>query len=681
MTFNGSSPVPLANELRFGGNTLVFSMTNRDIEASSMGPRIPRDTFLIRRVLAFHEDTFFETVEIKNFSRQKFCLQVEQWTGGRFDDVFEVRGYARPHRGRLLSPDEQSDDRSQATVFRYEGVDGSLMKTYVYRMFSSEKIRLSPNLAGYFTQLEIGEKQSVHLKTVVSFSKPSGCQFFNIPFEKVSVYEAMELLAQNASMSLASKIEIISDHSMFNRAVANAVRDVSMLMTEELPGVFYPYAGIPWFSAPFGRDGLITAYQMLPWYPKVARGVLDYVFSMLGKTIDSFTDEQPGKVFHEVRFGEMARAREVPFIPYYGSVDSTPLALILVAEYFRWTQDFENLRKWWPQILMALGWIEKWGDPDRDGFLEYEKQSATGLVNQGWKDSHDSVMHSDGRIAQAPIGLCEVQAYAYRAFLGVSELARRLGDEALSSRTRMQALKLKARFLDRFWNSNDGYIVLALDRDKAPCEVKSSNMGHCLWANIVNPAQAQSIVRHLFSDSMFSGFGIRTLADNESAYNPLSYHNGSVWPHDNSLIMEGLRNYGFRDELEKLGGGLMDVLELSEDFRFPELFCGFRRRGNAPPVPYEVACKPQAWASGSVFLMLRALLGLSYESSPPGESGTPSTLVLNSPVLTSKVNWLRIKGLEGDGWSVDFTFSRSRSGTQLEVERKEGPIRILKVRS
>lgn len=678
MTFNGSSPVPLANELRYGGNTLVFSMTNRDIEASSMSPRIPRDTFLIRRVLAFHEDTFFETVEIKNFSRQTFRLQVEQWTGGRFDDVFEVRGYARPRRGRLLSPDEVSDSRTQATVFRYEGVDGSLMKTYVYRMFASEKIRLSPNLAGYFTQLEIGEKQSVHLKTVVSFSNANACHFFNIPFEEVSISQQMDLLSHHSPLMVTGKIEIVSDHSMFNRAVSNAVRDVSMLMTEEMPGVFYPYAGIPWFSAPFGRDGLITAYQMLPWYPKVARGVLDYVFSMLGKTIDPFTDEQPGKVFHEVRFGEMARAREVPFIPYYGSVDSTPLALILVAEYFRWTQDYVSLRKWWPHILMALGWIERWGDSDRDGFLEYEKQSATGLVNQGWKDSHDSVMHSDGRTAHAPIRLCEVQAYTYRAFLGISALASRMGDEPLSSRTRMQALQLKARFLDQFWDSDHGYIYLALDRDRAPCAVKSSNMGHCLWSNIVNPTQAQSIVRHLFSDSMFSGFGIRTLADDEAAYNPLSYHNGSVWPHDNSLIMEGLRNYGFRPELERLGAGLMDVLELSDDFRFPELFCGFRRRGNAPPVPYEVACKPQAWASGSVFLMLRSLLGLSFESS---QQGTPSTLVLNSPVLTSKVNWLRIKGLQGDGWEVDLVFSRSRAGTQLEVERKDGPIRILKVRT
>jgi glycogen debranching enzyme len=363
----------------------------------------------------------------------------------------------------------------------------------------------------------------------------------------------------------------------------------------------------------------------------------------------------------------------VPFIPYYGSVDVTPLTLILLHEYFRWTLDQKQLLEWWPSALKAMEWVEKWGDPDGDGFLEYAKQSPNGLLNQGWKDSNDSVMHSDGKLAPSPIRLCEVQGYSFRARMGMSSLARMVGDELLAQRYRREALELKAKFAERFWNSEGQFVNLAIDGDLKSCAVRTSNMGHCLWSQILPAEQADTIIQMLMSDQMFSGHGIRTLASSETAYNPLSYHNGSIWPHDNSLIMEGMRMYGHTRELERLSLALIGVLESSEDFRLPELFCGFRRRGSEPPIPYEVACKPQAWAAGSIFLMLKSMLGISVEIDQ-------SYLVFNSPILTPKIHTLEVKNLQGRDWEIDLLVRRTQHGTTVEVTRKHGSVKVLTVK-
>ncbi len=673
MVFNGMTPVALSRELRFGGSTVVFSMTNRDFIKLGGEGRIPRDTFLIRRILTLYRDALYETVEIKNFDREAHTLQIEQWAGGKFDDVFEVRGFARPKRGRMLPTEERESGDHRISVLQYLGLDGITRKTFVHRLFRAEKIRVSPSLVGYFTRVDIGSKETVSLKSIISFESQTDGLFAGHQYEKISIGEKMQLLRESKSKSSFELIQFESDNVMINRSLIHAQTDISMLLTLEEGGLFYPYAGIPWFSAPFGRDGMITAYQMLPWYPHIAKGVIDYAIQLLGSKVDPFTDEQPGKIFHEKRRGEMANTREVPFIPYYGSVDSTPLFLILLHEYIRWTLDRDQLKKWWPEALRAMAWIEKWGDPNGDGFLEYSKQSPSGLVNQGWKDSHDSVMHSNGVLAQPPIRLCEVQGYAFRARMGMASLARFLGKDDLASRFRKEALELRSRFTEKFWDSAGQYFYLALDGELKPCAVKSSNMGHCLWSQICTPEQARAVTRHLMSDAMFSGFGVRTLAKGEVSYNPLSYHNGSVWPHDNSMILEGLRLYGHLPALETLSLGLIGVLEASDDYRLPELFCGFRRRGNEPPIPYEVACKPQAWAAGSVFLMLKSMLGLSTDVDL-------SYLVFNSPLLTKKMNYLEVKNFRGRDWEMDFRVVRTQHGTTLEVTRKVGNIRVLTVK-
>jgi glycogen debranching enzyme len=674
MTFNGQRPVALAHELKFRGNTVVFSMTNRDMPCIDGKGRIQREKLLIRRVLALHNDALFETVEIRNFDNEAYDLQIEQWAGGKFDDLFEVRGFWRPKRGRTLAPvEEVGPGRRSMTTLQYEGLDGRIRKTHILRYFEAEKIRLSPTLVGYFTRVKVPAKGTVFLKTQVSFDHPPQDMFLGSSFEGLSMAEKMSLLGKEAESFPFWSLTMKTDNSMINRAIKNAQTDIFMLLTEEEGGIHYPYAGIPWFSAPFGRDGLITAYQLIPWYPEFARGVLEYAFKTLGSREDPFTDEQPGKVFHEMRRGEMALTREVPFIPYYGSVDSTPLALILLYEYIRWTMDLESLKRWWPEALRAMGWIEKWGDADSDGFLEYAKQSPTGLVNQGWKDSHDSVMHEDGTLAHAPIRLCEVQGYAFRARIAMSGLAKLLGKTDLAQRFRIEALQLKIRFLEQYWDYNKKYVYLALDGNSNPCKVRSSNMGHCLWSEILDQDQARAVANHLMSPEMFSGYGVRTLADTEVSYNPMSYHNGSIWPHDNSMIMEGFRRYGFVSELEQLALSMIGVLESSDDFRLPELFCGFRRRGSGPPVPYEVACKPQAWAAGSLFLMIRAMLGIQMDVDS-------KHVVLNQPILTSRLSSLEVKGLRGRDWELDLLFRRGQSGVTVDVTRKSGSVRVLTVK-
>jgi len=673
-TFNGARPVALTHELRFGGETVVFSMTNPDISILDGTGRIPRETLLIRRILSLSEDTLFETIEIKNFGFQTYALEVQQWAGGRFDDVFEVRGFARSKRGRVLTPVESEVWGFPATTLQYEGLDGLIRRTFIQRLFKWEKVLVSPNLVGYVTRIQVPPKQTVALRSVVSFDHPSDCVFLGKAYYDLSIGEKMRLLLERQGSDPFASLVIESDNAIVNRAIRNSQTDIFMLLTEESSQVLYPYAGIPWFSAPFGRDGLISAYQMLPWYPNLARGVLDYAFGILGSKVDPFTDEQPGKVFHEMRKGEMAKTREVPFIPYYGSVDSTPLSLILLHDYIRWTMDLPKLKEWWPCALRALAWIERWGDSDEDGFLEYAKMSPSGLINQGWKDSHDSVMHADGVLAQAPIRLCEVQGYAFRARMAMSGLAKLMGKYELSTRLRLEALQLKSRFMERFWDVQGNFIYLAIDGNYNPCKVKSSNMGHCLWTQILNPDQAAKVAEHLMSDSMFSGYGVRTLADSEVAYNPLSYHNGSVWPHDNSLIIDGFRNYGLTRELDRLAVALIEVLETSDDFRLPELYCGFRKRENEPPVPYEVACKPQAWAAASVYLMLRSMLGISIDLEQ-------KYLVLNSPLLTFKMNHLQIQGLRGPDFEVDLLFRRTRNNeTVVEILKRRGPARVLTVK-
>src|SRR6185312_2006983 len=402
---------------------------------------------------------------------------------------------------------------------------------------------------------------------------------------------------------------IKSSNESFDEVVCRATSDVYTLITRNDLGP-YPYAGIPWFSTVFGRDGIITALLMLWMDPAAGRGVLRTLAATQADAFDPRSDAQPGKILHELRHGEMANLGEVPFRRYYGSVDSTPLFIMLAGMYLDATGDMETILEIWPSIEAALGWIDDHGDRDRDGFVEYHPESSGSLTNQGWKDSHDSIFHADGSDAEGPIALCEVQGYVFAAKCFAAQMAQRLELDDYAASLSLAAEKLRSHFESAFWDEKMGTYVLALDGAKRPCRIRASNAGHALFAGIASPERARRVADHLMGRDGFSGWGIRTLAQCEPRYNPLSYHNGSVWPHDNAVIALGFARYGLKTEAVRVFEGLFDAARHQELRRLPELFCGLIRRPRREPTPYPVACSPQAWAAAAVYAVLGACLGL-----------------------------------------------------------------------
>jgi glycogen debranching enzyme len=465
-----------------------------------------------------------------------------------------------------------------------------------------------------------------------------------------------------------SAATIASSNATFDTIVARAQSDLSMLATKTAFGT-YPYAGIPWFATPFGRDGIITALFTLWIDPALARGVLKFLAATQATQSDPSSDAEPGKIVHEMRAGEMARLREVPFARYYGSVDATPLFVVLLGAYYERTADLELVRELWPNCVAALAWIDRYGDLDGDGFVEYARKTESGLDNQGWKDSHDAIFHADGRLAEAPIALCEVQAYVFAAKCAAAELAAALGDPPASRALFEAAATLHERFEAAFWCEELGTYALALDARKEPCRVVASNAGHALFGGIASGEHAARVARVLLSGASFSGWGIRTVATGASRYNPMSYHDGSVWPHDNALIAMGLARYGHKPLVTKLFEAMLASAGYMELRRLPELFCGFeRRRGNAPTL-YPVACSPQAWASAAPFAMLGASLGIGFHVAT-------REIRFEHPTLPAFIDELRIERLQLGNASVDVHLRRHGDELALNVEGRRGDVRV-----
>jgi glycogen debranching enzyme len=642
-----SSTVKNKNEL------LTIDLTNPDI-GNGNDIQIPRGTIHIFRSRFLWEGTCYERIRLRNYDEAAidFALHIE--LDADYADIFEVRGLKRARKGRKLRPLY----REKEIYFSYEGLDGVIRSTTVRFSLSPGKVDHS----GAHFQIHLDGKEGKEIFLVISFDNNSS------PPKRPSYVDAFQKFCGAIQDGEANHSRIETSNEQFNDWLNRSYTDMHMLITETPEGP-YPYAGIPWFSTPFGRDGLITAFEMLWVNPGIARGVLAFLSSTQAHEEDPEKDAQPGKILHEMRRGEMAALGEIPFGQYYGSVDATPLFVALAGAYYTSTGDKKFIERIWPNIEAALNWIDTCGDADGDGFVEYHRTSPNGLIQQGWKDSHDSVFHQDGTLAEGPIALCEVQGYVYMARQEAAKLAEALGQIERAHELTRQAEKLKRRFDEKFWCSDISTYALALDGEKKPCRVLSSNAGQCLFSGIALPERADTLAGNLFTDEMFSKWGIRTISETEKRYNPMSYHNGSVWPHDNALIAYGLARYGFKNAAQKIMAGLFDASLFSDLHRLPELFCGFRRRAGEGPTLYPVACAPQAWAAATPFLLLQACLGLSVDA-PKNE------LRLSYPALPPFLEEIRIQNLRvGDG-EVDLTIHRYQDDVGVNVTRRTSGIEV-----
>jgi glycogen debranching enzyme len=630
----------------------IVNLTNPDIYQSGQ-VILPRGTLHITRTKWLHTATCYETLRIINYGLAGVDVHFAIELGADFADIFEVRGMTRQRRGHSREPQLQPEQ----ILFAYEGLDHRVRRMRV--LCSPYPTRV--NSTGAVFHHHLGPKQEQE------FSLSYSCEIDGSASSAASDGGARAEAERELSRFETEECHVYTSNQQFNDWLTRSSADIHMMFTRT-PFGLYPYAGVPWFSTPFGRDGIITALEYLWINPEIAKGVLGYLASTQARQLDPARDAQPGKILHETRKGEMAALGEIPFDLYYGSVDATPLFIILAAAYLDRTNDVPFIRGLWPQIELALHWMEEYGDKDRDGFIEYARYSSHGLIQQGWKDSWDSVFHADGALAAPPIALCEVQGYAHAAKGAGAAIASALGDAARANALLAEGTALKRRFQREFWCEEIGSYAMALDGQKNQCRVRASNAGHCLYTGIADADQAARIAVTLMDDHSFSGWGVRTIAATEARYNPMSYHNGSIWPHDNALIAAGLARYGFKEYAVRILSGLFEA-SLFVEYRLPELFCGFSRREGEGPVPYPVACSPQAWSAASVFLLLQAIFGMKIEAAI-------SRVSFVRPLLPQFLDAVWVKNLKLNGASVDLVIQRRGRYATIEIERREGHMEV-----
>ncbi len=655
LLIDGQRPLLLSSAVAQDNVVLTVDLSNPDIYQDNQIV-LPRETLHIRRSKFLWNGACHERLAVHNFdTKPQKCFLTLNFSAD-FADLFEIRGMTRPRRGVITG----AVIGNAKSIFRYAGLDDVERRSEIG--FDPPPTRLSKNQALYALELKPGEQTAIVITV--------RCAASNQPQAEIGDNFSEPYRAARRAASRAASLggTVASSNELANKMLHRAGADLSMLVTDTVHGP-YPYAGTPWFSTPFGRDGLVTALEMLWLDPDLAKGVLKYLAATQATALDARNDAEPGKILHETRACEMAVLGEVPFGKYYGSIDSTPLFLLLAARYFQRTGDADTLRAIWPNIEAGFDWIDAYGDRDGDGFVEYYRVSENGLTNQGWKDSSDSIMHSDGRLAPGAIALCEVQAYVYAAKKEGAAMAQALGYRARAAGLAEAAEKLRAAFEEKFWIEELGAYAIALDGDKQPCRVRSSNAGQVLFCGIASAERAVQLGHTLMTPDMFSGWGVRTLSADAPRFNPMSYHDGSVWPHDNALIAMGLARYGLKRAAAAIFEGLFDAAAHMEMMRFPELFCGFPRRRGTAPTLYPVACAPQAWASVVPFALLQACLGLElcFET---------REIHFRNPQLPRFMEEVAINGLALGEASVDLRLRRRGANTEVAIVSKRGDIAI-----
>ncbi len=645
-------PLLLGSNLRDDNSGLTVDLTNPDVYRNDRLV-LQKDMLHIVRTIFLWRGTAYQRIGLQNHGDRPASFDLTLLFDNDFADVFEVRGEKRPRRGlgtsKLLGPAN--------VVLEYSGLDGASRTTALH--FDPRPTRLAISAANY--HFDLAPHEITSLFVAVSCNEP-------IAHKPVPFFRGLLAHRREMRRSTAGATSIETSNDIFNEVLCQSMADLNMLMTETPQGR-YPYAGIPWYSTTFGRDGLITALQMLWIDPRIARGVLRRLAFYQATSIDQLADAEPGKILHEMRGGEMAALREVPFAQYYGSVDATPLFVLLAGLYVERTGDDETLAELWPSIEAALHWIDGAGDPDRDGFIEYQRASEQGLANQGWKDSYDAIFHADGQLAEGFIALAEVQGYVFAGKHLAARCALRLGLADKARKLEAEAQRLAERFEAAFWCDELGTYAVALDGAKRPCRVRTSNAGQLLFTGIARADRARAVASGLMSQKFFSGWGIRTVARGEARYNPMSYHNGSIWPHDNALIALGFARYGLKHSVEHLFKGLFEAASYMDLRRLPELFCGFQRERRRGPTLYPVACAPQAWASATPFTLLEATLGLEFDVGR-GE------IRLRDPRLPAFLNEVLLRDLRLGPSSVDLRVHRHGEEVSLEVLRTRGQIQV-----
>jgi glycogen debranching enzyme len=651
-------------ELRIGGHRAVVLSASTEKTFSSQielttgnitlrdSFDLPENTVHIRREQLLASEIFFDRLTFENFNLVYVDFMLEIEFDADFVDVFQVRGVARQKHGQYYAPIVKRDSIS----FVYRGLDNVRRQTRIKVVPAPDEIK--DRTARWHLHLEPLKRVEIEAQ-ITPHVEGEESRAHNFEF-KVQLRQRRSNFAQWESEST----QFSSSNEVFDDLMATITGDFHALQIPDGREHIIA-AGIPWFATIFGRDSIIAAYQSLCLNPQLAVDTLRVLARYQGRESNDWLDEDPGKILHEYRNGEMTRDGEMPFGPYYGSVDATPLFLILLSETFSWTSDDRLVEELLPNVYAALEWIDKYGDLDGDGFIEYQRRSPKGLVNQGWKDSWDANIHRDGTVAKPPVALSEVQGYVYDAKFRMASLLRGFGDVKTADRLKREASELARRFDRAFWVPSRGFYAMALDSEKKPLEVVASNPGQLLFTRIVNRERARTITTRLMRDDMFTGWGWRTMSDDERVFNPLSYHRGSVWPHDNSLIAHGMALNEMRDGALRVLTSLYQAAQNFRDYRLPELFCGVQRRENDTPVHYPVSCSPQAWASGAMFLILISVLGIR-PSAPRKE------LNIINPQLPEWLDHLHIRNLRIGGGRVGLDFTRRGERTFCNVVDVQG---------
>ncbi|WER45218.1 amylo-alpha-1,6-glucosidase [Cupriavidus sp. WKF15] len=656
LTINGWRPILLSSVLRDDNAAFSCDLTNPDLFDAQGQLAMPHDLIHVRRSRFLWDSTCYERLAVRNFDDVPRHIRLELAFAADFADLFEVRGARRTRRGRHHAPVLTGNDARLA----YTGLDDCERTTHL--LFDPAPTLLREDGALFELELVPQKTYLLYVEVCCGQVRPEGPPLhYAFPSALRAARRALQALSAQAAT-------VTTSNEIFNEAVGRSMSDLYMLITQTPYGP-YPYAGIPWFSTFFGRDALITAMETLWLDPDIARGVLGYLAAHQATTSDPSADAEPGKILHESRKGEMANLGEVPFRCYYGSIDSTPLFVMLAGAYLDRTHDLATARALWPHIEAALRWIDQYGDRDGDGFVEYGRRSAEGLLNQGWKDSRDSVFHADGTLAEGPIAMVEVQAYVYGALTAAARIAHSLGHGGRAVALETRAAQLRQRFDDAFFDEALGTYVLALDGDKRPCRVLSSNAGHALYTGIALAERAAPVAAALMGSASFSGWGVRTIASSEIRYNPMSYHNGSVWPHDNAIIAAGMVRYGLREAALRIFDGLFAASTHIDLRRLPELFCGFVRRRNRGPTLYPVACIPQAWAAAAPLSLLQSCLNLDFDVGA-------RQIRFGYPALPSFMEDVTLQGLCVADASVDLMLRRTGSSVVVNVVARRGDVLV-----